>query len=64
MLEHISSIIARMADDLKLHNDRMDAKYGQSDVLPTSDAGIRATGNCNNGSSCKCTQSSNTTTGE
>ena len=64
MLEHISSIISRMTDDLKLHNDRMDAKYGQSDVLPTSDARIRATGNCNNGSNCKCTQSSNTTTGE
>ena len=37
----ISKVIQELkliTKDLKEHNDRMDAKYGSTDVLPTSDA--------------------------
>ena len=66
-LKRIAKILPEVWKDLEELNKRFDEREkanGQSNVLPTSDAGIRATGNCNNGSSCKCTQSSNTTTGE
>ena len=41
MLKPISEILKQLQlinQDLKDHNDRMDAKYGSTDVLPTSDA--------------------------
>jgi hypothetical protein len=41
MLRPVSEIIKELrliTQDLKEHNDRMDEKYGRSDVLPTSDA--------------------------
>ena len=47
-LRHISTILTELeliTEELKLHNDKMDAKYGRIDVLPTSDAGTTRTGN-------------------
>ena len=44
MLKPISEILKQLQlinQDLKDHNDRMDAKYGSDDVLPTSDARTR-----------------------
>ena len=41
MLRPVSEIIKELrliTQDLKEHNDRMDEKYGRSDVLSTSDA--------------------------
>jgi hypothetical protein len=41
MLKPVSEILKELqliTQDLKEHNDRMDEKYGRSDVLPTSDA--------------------------
>jgi hypothetical protein len=41
MLRPLSEIIKELQlinQDLKEHNDRMDEKYGRSDVLPASDA--------------------------
>lgn len=41
MLKPISEILKELQlinQDLKDHNDRMDIKYGRSDVLPTSDS--------------------------
>jgi len=41
MLKPLSEILKQLQlinQDLKDHNDRMDAKYGSTDVLPTSDA--------------------------
>ena len=41
MLKPISEIIKQLQlinQDLKYHKDRMEAKYGSTDVLPTSDA--------------------------
>ena len=41
MLKPISEILKELQlinQDLKEHNDRMDEKYGRSDVLPASDA--------------------------
>jgi len=41
MLRPVSEILKELqliTQDLKEHNDRMDEKYGRSDVLPTSDA--------------------------
>ena len=38
-LRHISTILTELeliTEELKLHNDRMDAKYGRIDVLPTA----------------------------
>jgi hypothetical protein len=43
MLKPISEILKQLQlinQDLKDHNDRMDAKYGSTDVLPASDARI------------------------
>jgi len=45
----ISKVIQELkliTKDLKEHNDRMDAKYGSTDVLPTSDARTRNDGSC------------------
>jgi hypothetical protein len=41
MLKPVSEILKQLKlinQDLKDHNDRMDAKYGSTDVLPASDA--------------------------
>jgi hypothetical protein len=41
MLRPVSEILKELqliTQDLKEHNDRMDEKYGRSDVLPTSDS--------------------------
>jgi hypothetical protein len=49
MLKPISEILKQLQlinQDLKDHNDRMDAKYGSDDVLPTSDARTRNDGSC------------------
>jgi hypothetical protein len=49
MLKPVSEILKQLQlinQDLKEHNDRMDAKYGSTDVLPTSDARIRNDGSC------------------
>jgi len=49
MLKPISEILKQLQlinQDLKDHNDRMDAKYGSNDVLPTSDARIRDARSC------------------
>jgi hypothetical protein len=49
MLRPISEILKELqliTQDLKEHNDRMDEKYGRSDVLPTSDARIGNATNC------------------
>jgi hypothetical protein len=49
MLRPVSEIIKELrliTQDLKEHNDRMDAKYGSTDVLPTSDARTRDAGSC------------------
>jgi len=43
MLKPISEILKELQlinQDLKDHNDRMDIKYGRSDVLPASNARI------------------------
>ena len=48
MLRPLSEILKEIQlinQELKAHNDRMDAKYGRIDVLPTSDAGTTRTGN-------------------
>ena len=50
-LEHISVILKRLTDELKLDNDKWEREQnGRIDVLPTSDAGV--------------TRDSNQTTGE
>ena len=49
MLKPISEILKQLQlinQDLKEHDDRMDAKYGSDDVLPTSDARIGNAGSC------------------
>ena len=49
MLRPVSEIIKELkliTQDLKEHNDRMDEKYGRSDVLPASDAGIGNDASC------------------
>jgi len=49
MLRPVSEIIKELrliTQDLKEHNDRMDEKYGSTDVLPTSDARIGNAGSC------------------
>jgi len=49
MLRPLSEIIKELKlinQDLKEHNDRMDIKYGRSDVLPTSDARIGNDASC------------------
>lgn len=49
MLKPISEILKELQlinQDLKDHNDRMDAKYGSTDVLPTSDARTGNAGSC------------------
>jgi hypothetical protein len=49
MLRPLSEIIKELKlinQDLKEHNDRMDEKYGRSDVLPTSDARTRDARSC------------------
>ena len=49
MLKPVSEILKQLQlinQDLKNHNDRMDAKYGSTDVLPTSDARTRDAGSC------------------
>ena len=38
-LEHISEILKKLTEELKLDNDEWERKYGRIDVLPTSDAG-------------------------
>ena len=38
-LEHISEILKKLTEELKLDNDEWERKYGRVDVLPTSDAG-------------------------
>ena len=48
-----------ITEELKLHNDRMDAKYGQSNVLSTSDAGTRTVGTNNNACCGGCEKQSN-----
>jgi len=44
-LEHISEILKKLTEELKLDNDEWERKYGRIDVLPTSDAGTTRTGN-------------------
>lgn len=66
-LRHISTILTELeliTKELKLHNDRMDAKYGQSNVLSTSDAGTGTIGTSNNGCCGGCEKQSNTKLGE
>jgi hypothetical protein len=49
MLKPVSEILKQLQlinQDLKEHNDRMDEKYGRSDVLPTSDARIGNATSC------------------
>ena len=49
MLRPLSEILKELQlinQDLKDHNDRMDEKYGRSDVLPTSDARIGNATSC------------------
>lgn len=49
MLKPISKILKQLQlinQDLKDHNDRMDAKYGSDDVLPTSNARTGNAGSC------------------
>jgi len=49
MLRPLSEIIKELKlinQDLKEHNDRMDIKYGSTDVLPTSDARTRNARSC------------------
>jgi len=49
MLRPLSEILKELQlinQDLKEHNDRMDEKYGRSDVLPTGDARIRNATSC------------------
>ena len=61
-LRHISTILTELeliTKELKLHNDRMDAKYGQSNVLSTSDAGTRTVGTNNNACCGGCEKQSN-----
>lgn len=42
-LEHISEILKKLTEELKLDNDEWERKYGRVDVLPTSDAGTTRT---------------------
>jgi hypothetical protein len=44
-LEHISEILKKLTEELKLDNDNLERKYGRIDVLPTSDAGTTRDGN-------------------
>ena len=49
MLRPLSEIIKELKlinQDLKDHNDRMDIKYGSTDVLSTSNARTRNDGSC------------------
>ena len=49
MLRPVSEILKQLQlinQDLKDHNDRMDEKYGRSDVLPASDARIGNDASC------------------
>ena len=63
-LKHIAEILKQLNDELKLDNEKWERSNGQYNVLSTSDAGTRTTGNCDNGK-CSCNQKqSNTTTGE
>ena len=66
-LKRIAEILPEVWKDLEELNKRFDEREkanGQSNVLPTSNAGTRTTGNCDNGK-CSCNQKqSNTTTGE
>lgn len=39
-LEHISEILKKLTEELKLDNDEWERKYGRIDVLPASDAGV------------------------
>ena len=43
-LEHISEILKKLTEELKLDNDEWEKKHGRP-ILPTSDAGITRTGN-------------------
>lgn len=38
-LEHISEILKKLTEELKLDNDEWERKYGRINVLPTSNAG-------------------------
>ena len=49
MLRPLSEILKELQlinQDLKEHNDRMDIKYGSTDVLPTSNARTRDVRSC------------------
>jgi hypothetical protein len=63
-LIHIAKILKQLNDELKLDNDKWEKENGQSNVLPTSDAGTRTVGRNNNESCSGCKKQSNTTTGE
>lgn len=63
-LEHISEILKRLTDELKQDNDNWERKYGQSNVLPTSDAGTRTTRGSDHDCCGQCKKPSNSTTGE
>lgn len=63
-LEHISEILKRLTDELKQDNDNWERKYGQSNVLPTSDAGTRTTRGSDHDCCGQCEKPSNSTTGE
>jgi hypothetical protein len=66
-LKRIAKILPEVWKDLEELNKRFDEREkanGQSNVLPTSDAGIRTVGRDNNESCSGCEKQSNTTTGE
>jgi hypothetical protein len=44
-LEHISEILKKLTEELKLDNDEWERKQNGRPILPTSDAGITRTGN-------------------
>ena len=63
-LKHIAEILRKLNDELKLDNDRWEKANGQSNVLPTSDAGTRTVGTNNNTCCGGCEKQNNTKLGE
>ena len=63
-LEKIADILKRLNNELQLDNDRWEKANGQSNVLPTSDAGTRTVGTNNNACCGGCEKQNNTKLGE
>lgn len=58
-LKHIAEILKKLNDELKLDNNKWEKANGQSNVLPTSDAGTRTIRTSDNGCCGGCKKQSN-----